>query len=134
MSEKSKTSTLVHDSLIEFHYQKSQLYRAIHCDGFYGGMTPRGYLAVSFFNERAPIPRQVVRKVLSEDGNQITAGEEETLESLHGIVRHVESTIFMDLNTAREFHEWFGANLQILDELSKRKPKRKARATEAAKK
>lgn len=133
MVEKSNTASLVHDNLIEFHYQKSQLYRAIHCDGFYGGMTPRGYLAVSFFNERTPIPRQVVRKVLSENGNQITAGEEQTLESLHGLVRHVESTIFMDLNTAREFHQWFGANLKLLEDISKQKPKRKARTAKATK-
>jgi hypothetical protein len=134
MVEKSKTPSLVHQSHIEFHYQKSPQYRSIHCDGFYGGTTPRGYVAVSFFNERAPIPRQAVRRVISENDGKIIAGEEQVLESLHGIVRHVESTVFMDLNTAREFYEWFGDSLSHLEEISKVKPKRKSQSAKVTSK
>lgn len=134
MVEKSKTSSPVHEKHIEFHYQKSPQYRSIHCDGFYGGTTPRGYVAVSFFNERAPIPRQAVRKIISEDNGQIIAGTEDVLESLHGIVRHIESTVFMDLNTAREFHEWIGESLKHLEEISKMKPKRKRQPAKVASK
>jgi hypothetical protein len=134
MVEKLKSSSLVHEGHIEFHYQKSPLYRSIHCDGFYGGTTPRGYVAVSFFNERGPIPRQAVRRVISKNDTQITAGEEQVLESLRGIVRHVESTVFMDLNTARDFYEWLGESLKNLEEISKVKPKRKSEATKVASK
>jgi hypothetical protein len=134
MVEKSEIPPLVHQSHIEFHYQKSPQYRSIHCDGFYGGTTPRGYVAVSFFNERAPIPRQVVRKVLSESDSQIIAGEEQVLESLHGIIRQIESTVFMDLNTARNFYEWFGESLKHLEDVSKVKPKLKSQSTKVTSK
>ncbi|MBV9840183.1 MAG: hypothetical protein JOY99_01390 [Sphingomonadaceae bacterium] len=92
---------------IDFFYRKSPGYRAIHADGFYGGITPRGLVQVSFFNERAPIPRHVRRPIVGQDGSRVTAGPEETLEGLVGIVRNVEETIFMDVTTAQEFFLWF---------------------------
>lgn len=110
--------TIARDGVINFHYQKSPLYRAIHCDGFIGGRTPRGYMSVSFFNERAAIPRNSLRRVISSDEKTFTAGPEEVVESLSGLVRHVETTLFMDINAAREFHVWFGENLTKLEEVA----------------
>ena len=88
---------------LEFHYQKSSGYRTLHADGFWGGSTPRGLLAVSFFSERIPIPKTARRTIISQDGDQFVAGAEEVVVSLDGIVRQIESTVMMDLRTAQEF-------------------------------
>lgn len=118
MVDNPDEGSIARDGVINFHYQKSPLYRAIHCDGFYGGSTPRGYVSVSFFNERPAIPRHSVRRIISSDEKTFTAGPEEVVESLNGVVRHVETTLFMDLNAAREFYDWFGDNLSKLEQLA----------------
>lgn len=118
MTDRIDAPHLVQDNLIEFHYQKSPHYRSVHVDGFYGGVTPRGYVAVSLFNERSPIPKHVVRRVIASDGKSLTAGKEEIIETLHGIVRQVETTMYMDLNTAREFQLWLARCVDELESLS----------------
>lgn len=115
MVENSHSADMQQDGVIEFHYQKSPLYRAIHCDGAYGATSPRGFITFSLFNERAPIPRHVMRKVISSDERTITAGPEEVVDTYQGVMRHIETTVFMDINGARELHEILGnciSNLQ----------------------
>lgn len=103
-------------TFLEFNYQKSPHYRAIHVDGFYGGPTPRGLMCVSFFNERQVIPRRVQRRIISESDGLVVAGQEEVVESLDGILRHLETTVFMDVNAARDFFTWFEGHLRTLEE------------------
>lgn len=102
---------------LNFNYQKSPQYRTIHCDGAHGGITPRGYIAFTLYNERNVIPRTGSREVLSaETSGKFELGEERIDESLGGIMRQLETTIYMDFNTAREFYEWFGNKVHDLEE------------------
>ena len=78
---------------IEFHYKKSSLFRVVHSNGAWGGLTPDLDVFVAFFNSRPPIPETVVHE-LSEEG---VVGPEvpELKVSKNGIVREVEVGVIM---------------------------------------
>tara|TARA_R110002074_G_scaffold236277_1_gene408155 strand:+ start:1355 stop:1771 length:417 start_codon:yes stop_codon:yes gene_type:complete len=104
-------------SKVDFHYQKSPQYRSIHCDGMYGGLTTRGYVSVTFYNERTTLPRRSTREVItSDDGDGANLGPEVVEDSLEGVMRQLEATVFFDLTTAREFHAWFTNKLTLLEQ------------------
>ncbi|HUG81222.1 MAG TPA: hypothetical protein VML01_06150 [Bryobacterales bacterium] len=89
---------------VSFDYIKSNLFRMIYADGFFGGLTPSRKLFVSVYNERFPIPRTVVYKL--EEGG--TLGEEIASErqGRRSIVRDVEVGIEMDLKVAESLVDW----------------------------
>jgi hypothetical protein len=95
------------DSELSFHYQKTTDYRTIHVDGATLSSTPRGLFALSLFNERAVIPREVRRTIVSQDDFNVTLGAEEVINSLEGVMRQVEATIMLDSRTLRDLFEIF---------------------------
>lgn len=78
---------------IQFHYKKSNLFRVIHSDGAWGGLTPELDVFFTFFNSRPPIPEMLVQKI-DDDGK---LGDEipELGISKKGIVREVEVGVVM---------------------------------------
>jgi len=106
---------LVEGQLVDFHYQKSTQYRTVHCDGIYGGGTPRGYIAVTFLSERPPIPKMAQRQTISSSDSEFTLGPEKIVDSLDGIVRTLEVTTMLDLRTAKELNEWLGEHITALE-------------------
>lgn len=100
----------------DFHYQKTPLYRGVHADGFWGGPTPRGSFAVSFFSERQPLPKVAQREMLSTGDGMMTLGPESVSEVLSGVVRQVEVTVYMDLRAVQEFYEWLGMHVAKMEE------------------
>ena len=101
---------------IKTNLQKSPQYRTIHCDGAYGGISPRGYISVTFYNERAVIPRILSREVLNiDEAGSASLGPDQIEESLEGIMRQLEATIVMDINASRDFYTWFGDKVADLE-------------------
>lgn len=86
---------------VTFHFIKSSQYRQVHADGVWGGLTPRGYIAVSFWSERGTIPRSVTHQL---EGNEL--GGEVSRDEREGVVREVEVTTLMDLRLAVSLHRW----------------------------
>ena len=110
---------------VRFSYLKAQSHRVVHADGVIGGIAPRGNsIVMSFFNERVPIPREVVHSV-NADGS---LGDEIVSErvSREGVVREVETTILIEPATARQLHEWLGKRLEQVQAVQ-RAMSRKAR-------
>jgi hypothetical protein len=95
---------------IKFNYLKSGGYRVVHAEGVIGSLTPRLSIHMSFWNERFPIPQQVVHAV-NEDG---VVGEEIKSErkSREGIIRDVQVGVQMDLDTAKALRKWLDAKIQ----------------------
>ena len=116
MVDDTPQGAFIEDGKVQFHYQKTPLYRGIHADGFWGGPTPRGIYAISFFSERQPIPRHAHRKVTATEAGGVIMGVEEVSDVLPGVVRQVEATVYMDVKTAQEFYTWFGVNLAALED------------------
>ena len=92
---------------INFHYIKGANHRTIHCDGVFGGATPRGYISMHCFSERAPLPKMIVQE-LKEDG---TLGEELERETKDGVVRSVEVELLFDQDMAGQIVEWLQRHL-----------------------
>ncbi len=95
---------------VEFHYIKSNLYRVVHSDGAYGGITARGYLHVAFYNERRAIPKTI--SLIPDD--KTAESKEEVTETIGGIVRELEVGVIMDEQSTAELIEWLTRKLNEL--------------------
>ena len=87
---------------VEIHYLKANDFRVIHADGVWGGVAPRGYITMSVFSERNPIPRKMVFDV-TPDGQ---LGPVTDRDSKEGIIREVEVEVVMDVPLAKSLVEW----------------------------
>src|SRR4051812_27435371 len=88
-----------------YHWIESQLFRVVHADGAWGGISPRGTIHFAFYNERQAIP-QLSYRPIQIVGDVIQGGPEKTIEAREGIVREIEVEIIMDYDTAVEFNDW----------------------------
>lgn len=89
---------------VKFDYEKAAQFRTVHADGAIGGITPRGYIQVAFYVERAPIPQVVVHEI-REDGT--LAGEilsERVVRK--DVFRQLEVDVIMDQQAAEALLEW----------------------------
>ena len=96
---------------ISFNYVKSNLFRVIHADGAWGGLSPRGDIHIAFYNERAAIP-DFSKVTVSSDGQTIEA---ERFEATSELVREVEVDVIVDLATARALRVWLDSMIEALE-------------------
>lgn len=89
------------DARVSFDLIKGALFRGVHADGVWGGVTPQGLLSFTFFSERFPIPQQLTH-CLNPDG---TLGQEitEARVTRSAIVRDAEVCVYMTLPVAMAF-------------------------------
>lgn len=94
--------------ILRSHYIKGNYFRAIHIDGAFGGPTGNGFICMSVFNERHPIPQQTGHFI---DG--ISVGDEapEARVSKDGIIREMEAALYMSVPTARRIVEWLSRKI-----------------------
>jgi hypothetical protein len=95
---------IVPDDKVRFHYLKSNLFRIIHTDGAYGGLTPRLDIFVSFFSERPPIPQVMVNR-MDETGKLGTEIVEDR-QTRDGIIREAEVGMTMTVDVAKALAGW----------------------------
>lgn len=88
------------------------MFRAIHADGIFGGVTPSENIHMSFWSERNPIP-QLIEYQINQDG---TLGDEVTGSRIGktGLVREVDVDVIMDLGTAIALRKWLDEKISIL--------------------
>ncbi len=104
-----------HAEQIEYHYLKSNFFRVVHADGAFGGITPRGYIHFSLFNERGPIPKKTVREIRA-DGTLLP---QTIKKSKSGVVREIEIDVVLDKDAAVHLHSWLGRKIIELMEKEK---------------
>ena len=100
---------------VKFHYKKSNLFRVLHADGAWGGLTPEGNIFFTFYNSRPPIPEVLVQPV-EEDG---TLGPEipELKVSKDGIVREVEVGVTMTPENVQSLIEFLKGRLEHVEKI-----------------
>jgi len=105
---KKEKSQVIPDK-IRFDYIKSNQYREILVEGVHGGVTPKARIQMSLFCERQPIPRQISHKL---DGLKL--GPEILSERLSrdAIIRSVDATLIMDIQTAEIVYNWLGRQIK----------------------
>lgn len=108
---------------IHFHFVKSADFRVIHVDGAHGGITPHGYIQMTMYAERTPIPQRTTHSVSAEGklGQEIT---DERL-SRDGAIRECEVTALMDLKTAAALRKWLDEKIRDLQEIQTQRSKEK---------
>jgi hypothetical protein len=77
---------------ITVHNKVSANYTQVHVDGAFGGITPQGLLNLSFYAERAPIPKSSDFKVEDNKVGELISDSE---DSKKGILREFEFGIYM---------------------------------------
>jgi hypothetical protein len=95
---------------LAFEFIKGNYFRVIHVDGAWGGMAPSGRnIHMALFNERRPIPTEVVHPISAAGalGPEIGAKR----RSRTGMVREVEVELVMALETAISIHTWLGEKI-----------------------
>ena len=109
---------------LQFDYLKSNQHREILVEGVHGGITPKGRIQMSVFCERQPIPRQITHEF-----NENQLGPEILSERLSrdSIIRSVDATLIMDLETAKVIREWLDAKIKegedIIDTFEEKRKK-----------
>ena len=97
---------------VRFHYIKSNLFRVIHVDGAYGGITPSGDIHCAVYSERGAIP-QVTEHLVTETG--FLEDQQVVLEGKAGLVRELDADLVLSLAAAGELRDWL---TKRIDELS----------------
>lgn len=98
---------------LTFHYIKSPQYRVSHADGAHGGITPPGKIQMNFYSERTPIPQTTFHEI-NEDRSLGAELEKERIGKT-GIIREIDTTIIIDINTAKNLVEWLNQKIQTIE-------------------
>lgn len=98
---------------IRVHNKISANYRELHIDGAFGGITTRGYINLSFYAERLPIPKATDFSITSEGkmGDKIADSE----DSKQGLLREFEFGVYMDITTAKSLVEFLNVKITELE-------------------
>ncbi|MBP6821402.1 MAG: hypothetical protein KA368_07650 [Acidobacteria bacterium] len=116
-SEATSTDTVSSESrAITFHHIKSNLFRVIHADGVWGGVTPNLNIQLAFYSERNPIPKSVKQ----EFGHDGLPGEIIETDGRQGIVREFDTSVVLSLEVAKAFHTWLGKKIEQADTIVKK--------------
>lgn len=99
---------------IYHHFVKSAGFRVIHVDGAHGGITPQGYVQMTLYSERQPIPKRTTHEVFP-------SGEARELEgdrvARDGLVRECEVTALMDVPTAVALRDWLNNRIELVQRM-----------------
>jgi hypothetical protein len=97
---------------IQFDIVKGNFFRGIHADGVWGGATPQGLIAMTFYSERFAIPQQVTHTV----GHDGILGPElvEERVSRNAVVRDAEVCVYMTPRVAESFKVFLDTHLERL--------------------
>ena len=112
---------------IQFHYIKGPTYRETACHGVIGGPTPQGKVWMALFSERGPLPRMIEYHVTSPppDAAEISFNEREAgppnfVESRQGVIRNVEFSAYLDVETAERLAKWLSEQVALLKQEQKK--------------
>jgi len=119
MAEKDTTKDALdpsnEPSEVRFRYMKSNFFRVIHADGAWGGLSPRGNIHMSFYNERGALPDSSVLTLAPDGSKQLP----ETAHSSGDIIREIECDVVLDLGTAIGLRQWLDDKIKDLQTLVK---------------
>jgi hypothetical protein len=101
MSSPEKIQTL---QKVTFFYKESTQHRVVHVDGAFGNVTPQGFIAVSFYSERAASLVEATHKLM-DDGRTIDATPFEFTGKM-GILRETDVTAVISPETAKNIVQW----------------------------
>lgn len=104
-----------HKPKLHFHFVRSSAFRVVYAEGAFGGVSPKGAIRMAFFNERQPIPDEVVHEAVEATGGFAIGTEiPGSRVGKAGIVRELEVDVVMNVETAVAVHAWLGKKIEEL--------------------
>lgn len=87
-----------------------------YVNGLWGGVTPRDEINMHFYSERHPIPKEAIYRMA-----ETSTTSEQSEEPVFGgdVVRLIQASIIMDLNTAIGIREWLDDKISFILNKSK---------------
>lgn len=82
--------------------------RDLYVNGTIGGLTPRGELYMHLFSERHAFPKKMVCPIKDNKPDM----SEAKVETGGNVVRLIQATIVMDINTAIAIRDWIDARIK----------------------
>lgn len=101
---------------LETHYIKTPQHKTNYASGVIGGVTSIGQIHMSFFLERNVLPNRIVYDVDTFTGK---ISKENIIESKSGNVREIDTSIILDLTTAKALNEWLNIKIAEAENLRK---------------
>lgn len=123
---------------LQFHYIKGPDYREVPCHGAIGGLTPQGKIWLALFSERGALPRIVQYSVPSPPAGETRVPLNERtatpsfVETRSGIIRHVEFSTYLDIETAQRLRDWLDLHISQINDTSKTGRTRRQRRGKSA--
>lgn len=74
--------------------------------GVFGGVTPQGEIAASFYSERAAIPKEMDMVIAVSENGMGGVGTEGERRGKTGAIRTVTSTYYMTADMAENIGKW----------------------------
>lgn len=101
---------------VRFKYIYPDDYNTPYCNGAWGGVTPKGEIVMNLFTERLPIPQEQIHPLL-ETGR---LGDPEKDDDDHvTIIRYITGGAIMNLQSAKDLHEWLDKFITQIETASK---------------
>ena len=94
----------------KFEYVKGNLFRVVHADGAFGGLTPTGNIHMAIFSQRGAIPNFIEQEIL--DGK---LGNEISREGKEWVIRELEVDVIMSIETAKGICTWLEDKIKLLE-------------------
>ena len=104
---------------IKFKYIFPDDYNPKYINGAYGGITPKGEIAVNFYLERQGLPISQKYEIMPEGklGDEI---DKEPSDLQTSMVRYVDTGILLNLNSAKEIIAWLNEKVEIIERMQKK--------------
>ena len=112
-NEDAKQEQAKSSPVYDFYYEKSFGYRAVHGDGFVVSPNAKGSIAITFYSERLAIPKHVQLNFNEVDDAGVV--EEKFVDGKKGVLRQMEFTAFIDIDTAEELREWLEKAVSVIN-------------------
>lgn len=104
---------MIADNQIKIKYKYADDYNPQYVNGAQGGINVQGEIVANFYFDRVPMPNSITQEVTKEGVliNNIVATEPEDLTK--SVLRYVQSGIVMNLEVAKQIHDWLGNQIAL---------------------
>lgn len=102
------------ENKITFKYKYPDDYNPQYINGAQGGINVQGEIVANFYFERLPLPNSITQEINNDGipGNVLATEPEDLPDS---ILRYVQSGIIMNIEVAKQVHEWLGKHIELLE-------------------
>jgi hypothetical protein len=97
------------DSQLETHFVRSGLYRVVHADGVWGGLTNQANISMGMYSEHVEAPDSVTYRLEAGKLSELSRRGKER------VLRELEVEVIISASTARSLRDWLDTRLQELE-------------------